>query len=331
MPKIKKETYTCADVCDRHYIEEDPYKKQLPGIIEKTLQSIGKRYSPDHVGAAVIPSRSALLEIIALMETLIYPGYFGNQSIDRANLPFYLGSQVNALYQVLSSQIAKCFMHECTRKKSLCGDCLEQGRQIALDFLRQTPELRRQLSGDVQAAYNGDPAAKSTEEIIFCYPGLQAITIYRCAHQLLRMAVPILPRMMTEYAHSITGCDIHPGASIGEHFFIDHATGVVIGETTEIGNNVVIYQGVTLGALSFPKDAKGNIIRGTKRHPTIEDDVVIYANATILGGQTVIGKGSVIGGNVWLTESAPPYSKVLAETARATIIAMDKNRSSSIK
>ncbi len=315
---------TCLDVCDRHFLAEDVHKKHLPAIVEKILKSTGLKHSPDHVGAPVVPSRNSLLEIINLMETVIYPGYFGDQSIDRANLRYYLGNQLNALYQILSNQITRSFMHECTRKKASCGECQERGRRIAVDFLGQVPELRRLLSGDIRAAYNGDPAAKGTEEIIFCYPGLKAITIYRCAHRLLLMSVPIIPRMMTEYAHSITGCDIHPGASIGEHFFIDHATGVVIGETTVIGNNVVIYQGVTLGALSFPRDSKGNLVRGTKRHPTIEDDVIIYANATILGGRTVIGKGSVIGGNVWLTESVPPRSKVLAETARAAIIAMDK-------
>jgi len=321
--KIKKHV-ACLEICDVHYFEEDRFQKELPGVVDAIMQDIGKKDSPDHVGCPVVPSRDSLLEIINLMETIIYPGYFGDQSVDRSNFSFLLGSQVNNLYRVLSSQIAKSLMHECTHRKALCGECGEMGKNIAIKFLKNIPALRKMLAGDIQAAYNGDPAAKNTEEIIFCYPGLKAITIYRCAHELLVMNVPILPRMMTEYAHTLTGCDIHPGAKIGRNFFIDHATGVVIGETTEIGNNVRIYQGVTLGALSFPRDAQGNIIRNQKRHPTIEDDVIIYANATILGGQTIIGKGSVIGGNVWLTESVPPYSRVTTEAAQYTIVSIKR-------
>ena len=172
---------------------------------------------------------------------------------------------------------------------------------------------------DVQAAYDGDPAAPNLSEIIFAYPGLVAVTVYRIAHELQVLGVPLLPRIMTEHAHSLTGIDIHPGANIGPSFFIDHGTGVVIGETTEIGTGVKIYQGVTLGALSFPKDERGKIIRGTKRHPTIEDGVVIYAGATILGGETVIGKGAVIGGNTWVIQSVPPHSRVLNENATTRV------------
>ena len=178
-------------------------------------------------------------------------------------------------------------------------------------FLRKLSNLRVRLSADVQAAYDGDPAAKSIDEVIFAYPAIFAITVYRLAHELNLQGIPLLPRMMTEHAHSITGIDIHPGAMIGDGFFIDHGTGVVIGETTIIGNRVKLYQGVTLGALSFAMDEEGRMIRGKKRHPTIEDDVVIYSGATILGGTTVIGRGSVIGGNVWLTRSVPPYTRVI--------------------
>ena len=173
--------------------------------------------------------------------------------------------------------------------------------------------MRLILEQDAQAAFEGDPAAKSHHEIIFCYPGLEAVSVYRVAHELLLLGVPLIPRMMTEHAHQKTGIDIHPGARIGPGFFIDHGTGVVIGETCDIGTNVKLYQGVTLGALSFPRDAAGNIIRGMKRHPTLEDDVVIYANATILGGDTVIGKGAVIGSNVWLTQSVAPSTVVSLE------------------
>ena len=176
------------------------------------------------------------------------------------------------------------------------------GQAKAVAFLEQLPELRKVLAMDVEAAYDGDPACKSLDEVIFCYPGLEAITVYRLAHLLHQLEVPLIPRMMTEWAHSKTGIDIHPGANIGNYFFIDHGTGVVIGETTEIGEWVKLYQGVTLGALSFATDAEGNLVRGTKRHPTIEDRVVIYANATILGGNTVVGHDSVIGSSVWLTQ-----------------------------
>jgi serine O-acetyltransferase len=187
--------------------------------------------------------------------------------------------------------------------------CEERGQEEAVKFLTQLPDLRTILATDIQAAHQGDPAAASYDEIIFSYPGLFAVTVYRAAHQLFHQQVPLIPRIMTEYAHSHTGIDIHPGAHIGASFFIDHGTGVVIGETTEIGNSVRLYQGVTIGALSLPKDARERF-RNMKRHPTIEDDVIIYAGATILGGETVIGARSVIGGNVWITESVPPDTKV---------------------
>jgi serine O-acetyltransferase len=187
------------------------------------------------------------------------------------------------------------------------------GQAKAVEFLENLPELRRVLSRDVQAAFDGDPAVRTLDEVIFCYPGLEAVTIYRLAHLLHTLRVPLIPRMMTEWAHSKTGIDIHPGATIGDHFFIDHGTGVVIGETCEIGSHVKLYQGVTLGALSFQTDGDGNLVRGTKRHPTIEDRVVIYANATVLGGATRIGHDSVIGSNVWLTRSVDSHTTVVLE------------------
>ena len=193
------------------------------------------------------------------------------------------------------------------------------GQAKAVAFLEQLPDLRKILAMDVQAAYDGDPACKSLDEVIFCYPGLDAITVYRLAHILHELGMPLIPRMMTEWAHSRTGIDIHPGANIGHYFFIDHGTGVVIGETTDIGQWVKLYQGVTLGALSFATDVEGNLVRGTKRHPTIEDRVVIYANATILGGNTVIGHDSVIGSSVWLTRSVAPGTTVTMESPRLRI------------
>jgi len=224
------------------------------------------------------------------------------------NLPYHVGELLSRVAKKLYRQIYNCLCHEMIAKGK--GDpesepCDAKAEQITLAFLGRLPAIREMLAGDVQAAYDGDPAATGTDEVILAYPGFLAVTVYRLAHELHTMGVPLMPRMMTEWAHSVTGVDIHPGAKIGRNFFIDHATGVVIGETTEIGDNVKIYQGVTLGALSFPKDERGRLIRGHKRHPTIEDDVVIYANATVLGGSTRIGRGSTIGGSVFLTRSVP--------------------------
>ncbi|MCL5037528.1 MAG: serine acetyltransferase [Chloroflexi bacterium] len=304
-------------ICGEHCALDQPgmeeARNRLPGITKEILKTIGKEDSPDHVGFSKIPSQEALNEIVELVETLLYPGYYGEQEIDDSNLEFYIGNQVSKLFRVLSSQITKCLLHECSNPIEKCCDCEHGGKLKALEFMKKIPGLRLMLGEDVKAHYEGDPASTSPEEIIFCYPGLRAISIFRVAHELLLLGVPILPRMLTEFAHSATGVDIHPGATIGKSFFIDHATGVVIGETTVIGDRVKIYQGVTLGALSMPRDERGRLVRGTKRHPTIEDDVVIYANATILGGETVIGKGSVIGGNVWLTHSVPPGTKLIMD------------------
>jgi serine O-acetyltransferase len=221
------------------------------------------------------------------------------------------------LYELLSAQISRSIRHECRRMDDLCVKCVHKGWEEALFFMEKMPELRRLLARDVRAHYEGDPASKSLDEIVFCYPGLYAIFVYRVAHELFERGIPLMPRIMTEHAHSLTGIDIHPGATIGTDFFIDHGTGVVIGETTQIGHRVRIYQGVTLGALSVPRVSEGGeSLRGRKRHPTIEDDVTIYAQATILGGKTVIGARSVIGGNVWLTSSVPPDTTVLIEPPR---------------
>jgi serine O-acetyltransferase len=212
-------------------------------------------------------------------------------------------------------QFGRALRHEqdCQAVLADSDDFEAMAQQKAVDFLRRLPDVRLLLEQDVESAFLGDPAAKSHHEIVFCYPGLEAISVYRLAHEMLLLGIPLIPRMMTECAHSKTGIDIHPGARIGPGFFIDHGTGVVIGETCDIGRNVKLYQGVTLGALSFPRDAAGNIIRGMKRHPTLEDDVVVYANATILGGDTVIGHHAVIGSNVWLMQSVDPYTVVSLE------------------
>jgi serine O-acetyltransferase len=227
------------------------------------------------------------------------------------------------LYEVLTEQIKRAISHGA--KIGAAGDVMDkEASECAAAFLTELPRLRHLLALDVQAAYEGDPAATCRDEIIFSYPGIYAVTVYRLAHELYKMRVPLIPRIMTEHAHHRTGIDIHPGTRIGSSFFIDHGTGVVLGGTAIIGNNVKLYQGVTLGAFSFDKDGKGELVRDTKRHPTIEDDVVIYAGATILGGDTVVGRGSVIGGNVWLTHSVPPGTRVLQESPNLRIIPPDE-------
>lgn len=285
------------------------YREAIPDIVDQLVLSCGRQDCFAHVAPEPIPSRDAVIDIIHRARRLLYPGYFIRSRIDGVNLGYYFGQETVACYEALAEQIMLCIRHECLRYNLDCTHCEERGQEEAIRFMRELPRLRAALAADVRAAYEGDPAAKSYDEIIFSYPGVFAVTVYRVAHQLYEQGVPLMPRIMTEYAHCQTGIDIHPGAHIGESFFIDHGTGVVIGETTEIGDRVRLYQGVTLGALSLPKEAVDSL-RNQKRHPTVEDDVIIYAQATILGGETVIGARSVIGGNVWLTESVPPDTRV---------------------
>ena len=285
------------------------YREDIPEIVEKLVGTCDRDDCFDHVGPEPIPSRDAIVGIVYQLQRILFPGYFIPARLDRVNLQYYLGQETVSLFEELSRQIALCIRHECIRHDLPCTHCEERGREEAMKFIRELPNIRLLLANDVRAALEGDPAAESYDEIIFCYPGLLAVTVYRIAHQLHYQNISLMPRIMSEYAHSLTGIDIHPGAHIGESFFIDHGVGVVIGETAEIGNRVRIYQGVTLGAISLPKDAVERL-RGKKRHPTIGDDVIIYAGATILGGETVIGAKSVVGGNVWLTESVPPETNV---------------------
>jgi len=299
------------------------FKKQLPDITERIIASCDDSECFTHVDYEPIPSEGYVIDIIDKLREVLFPGYFTKEKIDPTNLKYYMGQTVSVLYDMISEQIAHSIRHDCFRYDLPCTECEEQGQKIALDFLASIPDLRKLLATDVRATYEGDPAAKSYDEIIFSYPGIFATTVYRVAHKLFEFKVPLLPRFMTEHAHSVTGIDIHPGAQIGESFCIDHGTGVVIGETTEIGKNVRIYQGVTLGALSLPKNA-GEQLRGKKRHPTIEDDVIIYSAATILGADTVIGARSVIGGNVWITKSVPPDTKVILDTPRLKFKHNDK-------
>jgi serine O-acetyltransferase len=307
-----KKTLLTGDQCKVDIEFTVEYHSQLPPIVDEIIESCKKVPAIAHYDTAMIPSKESVIEILEDLKDLLFPGYFRQQGFDGYSLGYHIGNLVNAVFEKLASQIARSIRHECRRLNSLCTQCLDLGQKDALVFLKKIPMLREILAGDVQAAYEGDPAAKSLDEVIFSYPCILAITIYRVAHELHVQGVPVLPRIMTEYAHGVTGIDIHPGARIGKDFFIDHGTGVVIGETTEIGDRVKMYQGVTLGALSFPKDVQGNLIRGTKRHPTIEDEVTLYSNATILG-PTVIGARSVIGGNVWITQDVPPDTMVAIE------------------
>lgn len=308
--RIKKQ-----DSCkiDAHFLSK--IRNQLPQIAENIIDTCNERECYTHIDYEPIPSKECVVEIINRLREILFPGYFTREKIDPVNLRYSMGQSVSSLFDLLSEQICRSIRHDCFRYDQACAECEEQGHRLALDLLEAIPYIRKTLATDVRAAYDGDPAAKSYDEIIFSYPGIYAIAVYRVAHKLFEFGVPLLPRIMTEHAHSISGIDIHPGAEIGDRFVIDHGTGVVIGETTVIGKNVRIYQGVTLGALSIPKDA-GDLFRGKKRHPTIEDDVIIYSGATILGGDTNIGARSVIGGNVWLTESVPPDTTVILETPR---------------
>ena len=313
--QMKDDTKNLESTCKIDAESLTRFKQQLPDVAENIIKSCYDKESYTHIDYEPIPSEGYVVDIINKLREILFPGYFTRAKIDPVNLKYYIGQAVSVLFDMLSEQIAHSIRHECFRYDLPCTECEEQGQKFALTLLESIPSIRKILATDVQATYIGDPAAKSHDEIIFSYPGIFAITVYRVAHKLFEFKVPLLPRIMTEYAHSLTGIDIHPGANIGESFCIDHGTGVVIGETTVIGKNVRIYQGVTLGALSLPKNA-GEHLRGKKRHPTIEDDVIIYSGATILGGDTVIGARSVIGGNVWITKTVPPDTKVIMETPK---------------
>jgi len=285
------------------------FSEMLQSVAQRILASCNTETCFQHLDASPIPSRDSVAHTIHTARCILFPGYFAEKVLAPANLDDRLAGELTALYKDLSQQIIFAAQHDCIHSEQPCAQCDESSRSKTQQFIQALPHLREVLATDVRAAMEGDPAAKSFDEVIMSYPGLYAITVQRIAHELYKMQVPSLPRAMTEYAHSFTGIDIHPGARIGKSFFIDHGTGVVIGETTEIGNRARIYQGVTLGALSMPKEAVESF-RDKKRHPTIEDDVIIYSNATILGGETVIGARSTIGGNVWITASVPPDTKV---------------------
>lgn len=286
-------------------------KEDLPSLTDDIVETYTTVGTINHLGHCPLPKYEEVISATQNLKDIIYPGYRRREGLHIGNVTYHVGELIDSLHDTLTTQIARARLHEA--RVDPCDDNEDYqsvGQKTAIAFLERIPDLRRILALDVQAAYDGDPACKNLDEVILCYPGLEAVTVYRLAHELHLLGVPFIPRMMTEWAHKETGIDIHPGASIGHHFFIDHGTGVVIGETCEIGQRVKLYQGVTLGALSFPTDADGNIIRNMKRHPTIEDRVVIYANATILGGKTLIGHDSVIGSSVWLTHSVAPHTTV---------------------
>ena len=290
---------------------EDPRQlgETLPSLVERVVNSYFSDQRTHHVDKQFLPSKTGIVRICDLLLELTYPAYVGRQDLTRHNISYHVGELLPRLWNLLCTEIDNCLHHEAEDRGDLprSNDAApRKAVQVAQEFLEAMPQIRAVLADDVQAHYDGDPAAVSTAEVILAYPGMLAITIFRYAHKLYELGVPKMPRIMTEHAHLLTGIDIHPGARVGRYFCIDHGTGVVIGETTDIGDGVKIYQGVTLGALSFPKDERGRIIRGHKRHPTVGNNVTIYANATILGGETVLGDGAVIGGGVFVTKSVAP-------------------------
>ncbi len=280
-----------------------PMEQQIEGVVDSILSDYAGGRDIDTLELFNRPDRDVIIDIIDKLRRIVFPGYFKDKNYRIYNAKHNLSMLIEDVMFNLNQQLVLVFQNS--------GEALEQAQchaqQVCLDFFRQIPQVRAMVQTDLQASYDGDPAATSMAEIIFAYPGLFAITVYRLAHVLYTLKVPMLPRIMTEHAHSITGIDIHPGATVGEYFFIDHGTGIVVGETTVIGNNVKIYQGVTLGALST---RGGQSLRGKRRHPTIEDNVTIYAGASVLGGETVIGRDSVIGSNAFITESIPACTTV---------------------
>lgn len=271
-----------------------------------------------------LPGQRAMTDVLEELVALLFPGCHGHGPLPAAMVEGLARDRIVAVSGTLCDMVERVMAFHCKRGICQnCGDCKEFARRTVTEFLRSLAEIRTVLHADIDAAYEGDPAARSTMEVVMSYPGLYAVTVHRIAHSLHRLGIPLIPRVMGEHAHSRTGIDIHPGATIGPGFFIDHGTGVVIGETCVIGRHVKLYQGVTLGALSFAKDEHGNLVKGVKRHPDVEDNVIIYAGATILGGTTRIGHDSVIGGNVWLIHSVPPYSTVYNQQPKPLIKATE--------
>ena len=285
---------------------EGSYKQEMDGLVEELLQSYRKYPETCSINARNRLNKEIIIDILEEIRCIIFPGFFEIKNLNSNSIEYHVGELLEDIHYRLKKQVTKALYH--TAERNLREeDARVRAEEIVKAFIRKLPALREILATDVQAAYDGDPAAFNTDEVIFSYPGVFAITINRIAHELFLLGVPLIPRIMTEYAHSLTGIDIHPGATIGEYFFIDHGTGVVIGETTEIGRGVKIYQGVTLGALST---RGGQTLRSSKRHPTLEDNVTVYSGASILGGSTVIGAGATIGSNAFITSSVPEGTRV---------------------
>lgn len=301
-----------GDFCRQDIPLSRTTRDPIPEVVAALSQGFKNGQWASHIEPVAIPSKHEVIELIELIQCILFPGFFSPVILRPENLDYHLGQQLSLLYDRLANQINSAIRHHCFRHNQECTRCGERSYAIAAALIESLPEIRNLLESDIQATLNGDPAATNSDEVIFSYPGLFATMIYRIAHRLHELEVPLIPRIMSEHAYHRTAIDINPAASIGTSFFIDHGSGVVIGATSSIGNRVRLYQGVTLGALSLPKDA-GTRLRNIKRHPTILDDVIIYANATILGGDTVIGERSVIGGNVWLVDSVGPDTHVLME------------------
>lgn len=286
---------------------ESENREWMRGLVKKIMDSYEKYPETCSIGSRNRLSRNVIIDVLEKIRYVVFPGYFESKSLNGDFVEYHMGELLNDIYYLLKKQVAKALVHTEDGHVVPEQEAQKRAEEIASAFLERLPALREILATDVQAAYDGDPAAFNKEEVIFSYPGVFAITVNRIAHELHVMGVPLIPRIMTEYAHNLTGIDIHPGAVIGSYFFIDHGTGVVIGETTEIGKHVKIYQGVTLGALST---RGGQSLRHMKRHPTLEDNVTVYSGASILGGQTVIGEGAVVGSNAFITSSVPRGTRV---------------------
>jgi serine O-acetyltransferase len=303
----------------------EPVLRTLDALVCELTDSYRGDARGQRINRHFLPSRDESIEILRLLLDVLYPGYFGRDDLTDENVGYHVGVTLTLLREKLLRQVERCLCYgDENAGTSDLPRCRNQSSEVTDGFLAGLGALRGTLLLDIQAAHDGDPAAVSLDEIVLAYPGLLAVTVYRIAHELHRLGVPMMPRMMTEWAHAQTGADIHPAAQIGQRFFLDHATGCVIGATSIIGDDVKLYQGVTLGALSFPKDADGNLIRGEKRHPTVEDQVTIYANATVLGGQTVVGRGSVIGGSVFVTKSVPPGSRVALKAPELSVVPVQR-------
>jgi serine O-acetyltransferase len=307
-------------MADMEYVEQFPHNHSIGEIDEVLADVVGELHGQrDSLATPLrrtfrghpLPSRAEVVTLVELLRSVIFPGYFGNRDVTEESLTYHMGATLHRASLIMVDEVHRGLCFSCSRDadERTPAACLSRAKRIAAEFIKKLPELRRKLALDAVAAYEGDPAAPGPSEAIFCYPGVLALTSHRIAHELYKLEVPLIPRIISEHAHSDTGIDIHPGATIGERLFIDHGTGVVIGETTVIGDRVRLYQGVTLGAKSFPLDGEGNPIKGIDRHPIIEDEVTIYSGATILGRVT-IGRESIIGGNVWLTRDVPPRSRI---------------------